>query len=63
MPDEIDATDEKMEVLAAAGIAAVRDEVARMPKGYPGECVHCEEHSLRLVRGACAPCRDRLGLP
>jgi len=63
MTDEIDATTEKMEVFDAAAVAAIRNEAARMPKGYPGECVHCEEHSLRLVGNACAPCRDRLGLP
>jgi len=33
-----------------------------MPKGAPGDCVFCDEHSERLVLGACARCRDRLGL-
>ena len=63
MADEIDATVEKMEVFDAAAVAAIRNEAARMPKGIEGECPQCGEFSLRLVRNACPPCRDRLGLP
>jgi hypothetical protein len=33
-----------------------------MPKGVAGECWSCGEHSLRLVGGACAPCRDKYKL-
>ena len=63
MSDELDAITDKMEVFDAARIAEIREKVARIPKGCPGECVHCEEYSLRLVGNACAPCRDRLRLP
>jgi hypothetical protein len=53
----------KMEFFDAAHIAEIREKASRIPVGVAGECIHCEEHSLRLVGGACAPCRDRLGLP
>jgi hypothetical protein len=38
--------------------AAARD----IPAGSPGECDLCGEHSMRLVQGACAPCRDKYHL-
>ena len=63
MADEVDMTSEKMEFFDAAHIAEIREKASRIPVGVAGECIHCEEHSLRLVGGACAPCRDRLGLP
>jgi len=63
MADIDDVTRDRTEVLEEAGIAAVREAAAKIPKGVEGECCHCGEHSLRLVRSACAPCRDRLGLP
>ena len=63
MADEVDATSEKMEFSDAARIAEIREKASRIPVGVAGECIHCEEHSLRLVGGACAPCRDSLGLP
>jgi hypothetical protein len=31
--------------------------------GAPGECDICGRWSGRLVRGACAPCRDQYKLP
>lgn len=39
-------------------------EAARRPieAGKPGECDLCGEWSGRLIRGACAPCRDRYRL-
>lgn len=27
------------------------------------DCDLCGEHSMRLVQGACAPCRDKYHLP
>lgn len=30
--------------------------------GTPGECELCGEWSGRLIKGACAPCRDRYRL-
>lgn len=43
---------------------AARIEAASKPlvKGKPGDCDLCGEHSGRLVKGACAPCRDKYGL-
>lgn len=63
MADDTDITNTRTEIWEEVGIAAVREAAARMPKGVEGECSHCGEHSLRLVQRACAPCRDRLGLP
>lgn len=36
--------------------------IPQLVKGAPGTCAFCEEHSERLVLGACARCRDKLGL-
>lgn len=33
-----------------------------VPPGTPGECDMCGEWSGRLIRGVCAPCRDRYRL-
>lgn len=44
-------------------VEEIRKEAAMIPVGEPGECERCGEHSLRLVRGACARCRDKLNLP
>lgn len=43
--------------------AAIRNNSKPLAKGEPGECKKCGEQSLRLVQGACAPCRDRYKLP
>ena len=63
MADEGDLTNDRIEILEAATIADIRDAAARIPKGVEGDCQHCGEFSKRIVRNACAPCRDRLGLP
>lgn len=34
----------------------------KMPEGVPGECDFCGEWSGRLIKGFCAPCRDRYRL-
>ena len=41
----------------------VRMQAARIERGVPGDCDLCGEWSARLIRGACAPCRDRYKLP
>lgn len=46
------------QVLKAAAAAA-----KNIPIGVAGECVRCGEESPRLVRGVCAPCRDKYKLP
>lgn len=43
-------------------IGAIRAQ-ATLPPGKPGECDLCGEHSMRLVEGACSPCRDKWKLP
>ena len=59
MTDEIDrAQQREQEDRDRAIAAAARDIVP----GHPGDCDLCGEHSMRLVEGACAPCRDRYGL-
>lgn len=58
--DEVDrATDEVDRLLAEA----LRNARAELAPGEPGECELCGEESPRLVRGACARCRDRHKLP
>ncbi len=60
MADDLDMTQERAE----------REEALRerykqpfeIEPGEAGECERCGEESPRLVRGACARCRDRLGL-
>ena len=51
-----DYTQDMLEML----IATQRKDIE---PGVPGECDLCGEDSLRLIRGACAPCRDRYSLP
>jgi hypothetical protein len=63
MPDELDKIEERDAPLHEAWIGEVRARAAAMPVGRPGECDLCGEWSGRLVNGACAPCRDRRGLP
>jgi hypothetical protein len=62
MADIIDQTDEREEFMET-----VRREQARrlaiLAPGTPGECDLCGEWSARLVREACAPCRDKRRLP
>jgi len=61
MSDEIDAAQDRTLEDTARAVAAARGR-AEMPKGEPGECVRCGEWSGRLVRGVCAPCRDKYNL-
>ena len=62
MADEADVSDEIMALLTGGAVADIRRMAAEIPKGSPGDCDFCGEHSMRLVVGACAPCRDRLKL-
>ena len=57
--DDVDITQARIEMILEAGIEDVRKMAAEMPLGEPGECGLCGEWSGRLVRGACAPCRDK----
>lgn len=61
--DECDLTDDVERVHTESRIKLVCKAAAIIPKGEPGECRCCGEYSMRLVGGACAPCRDLRGLP
>lgn len=63
MADIIDEAGDHIEREAAARQAAVRAQAAATPMGEPGDCDLCGEWTVRLVGGACAPCRDRYKLP
>jgi hypothetical protein len=62
MPDEIDDAQDREAINTENAIAKIRN-LPPMPKGEPGECDLCGEWMTRLVRGACAPCRDRYKMP
>jgi hypothetical protein len=57
--DEVDVTQERIDRELQARIAAARGQ---LEAGAQGDCDFCGEWSGRLIRGACAPCRDRRGL-
>jgi len=59
MSDIIDTANDVAEAAADRAITAARAEAAQMPEGIAGECDFCGEWTGRLVRGACAPCRDK----
>lgn len=63
MADEIDKVQAHIEQLEAYAIAEVRLRAANIPKGIAGDCKLCGDHSLRLVNGNCARCRDKFKLP
>lgn len=62
MSDILDETDEREAAFLAAEVLRVRLSAAAIPAGEPGDCDFCGEWTGRLVRGACAPCRDKRGL-
>ncbi len=63
MSDEIDIAQEREQADTALAINAVRKRAAAIEPGEAGECEYCGEWSARIVRGACAPCRDQRKLP
>lgn len=67
MADEVDNSELIERLHRDAAVSRVTAAAAAIPKGVPGECHLCGEDSGRLVRTelglACAPCRDRRGLP
>lgn len=60
--DDVDEATERNQRRIDEGIARASLAAAAMPAGKPGDCDFCGEPSMRLVLGACAPCRDRRGL-
>lgn len=63
MADEIDLAQEREHIATTSALNQVREQAARIEPGAPGECELCGEWAGRLIRGACAPCRDRYKLP
>jgi len=61
--DLIDQANDKAAALVASTEAEIRYQAQHMQSGEPGDCDLCGEWSGRLVRGVCAPCRDRYKLP
>lgn len=58
--DEIDRAQEREQQYRAE---AIRAASRPLEPGVEGDCDLCGEHSMRLVQGACAPCRDKYRLP
>ena len=61
--DVVDRANDKAAAALDAAEAEIRYQAQHMPAGEPGDCDLCGEWSGRLVRGVCAPCRDRYKLP
>ena len=59
MTDEIDTANDLAAERLADTIRQVRDKASTIPQGQQGECELCGNWSGRIVRGACAPCRDK----
>lgn len=55
MADVADLANEFVEAHLDRSIRAARVPLA---PGVEGDCENCDEHSLRLVKGICAPCRE-----
>jgi hypothetical protein len=63
MSDEVDTAQEYIERVEAAALKQVQAKRLSQPVGEPGDCDLCGEYMVRLVEGACAPCRDKYKLP
>lgn len=62
MTDEVDISNDRLQYDTDRRVEEVRKK-AELAPGTPGECELCGEWSGRLINGACAPCRNRFGLP
>jgi hypothetical protein len=60
--DIIDKGCEREQMDNASAVDAARRQAAKIPAGNAGTCYSCGEESQRLVKGACASCRDKYGL-
>ncbi len=53
-----DIADMANDVAQAALDRSIRAVRAPLPIGVAGDCRECGDHSLRLIMGKCAPCRE-----
>lgn len=63
MADEIDKANDVAAADTDRAVAAARAYAATIPAGDAGDCDMCGEWSGRLIKGACARCRDKWRLP
>ena len=63
MADDIDMANDRAQIEAERQLRRVQQAASAVLVGVPGQCDLCGEHSMRLIDGACAPCRDRYKLP
>lgn len=61
MADEVDVANDYQNSVVEKQVKEITSKP--MAPGVPGECDLCGEWSGRLVKGACAPCRDKYKLP
>lgn len=59
MADEVDIANDNIEREKAMWNATLHYDI---PQGTAGVCNRCEEDSPRLIKGVCAPCRDKYKL-
>ena len=59
--DEADKADCYIESVIDDHVRLAMRKALEIQPGNPGECCACGEHSMRLVNGYCARCRDRYG--
>ena len=60
LTETVDIANEHAQLFLEAMIKANSKDIE---PGTKGECHLCGEHSNRLIRQACAACRDRFRLP
>lgn len=60
--DDVDNANEFFQEAHSKNIATIRTQAAKIPAGISGECYQCGEESKRLIKGACATCRDKYNL-
>lgn len=58
----MDNGDESVKLQEQALTDALDQNRGEIEPGKPGDCEICGEWTGRLVRGVCAPCRDRNAL-
>lgn len=60
--DEADRAQAEQESVEEALAKRRQDKPLQLDPGKPGDCEFCGEWSIRLVKGVCAPCRDKYKL-